>query len=118
MNDVHGHQAGSRLLREVAVLTSSMLRTIDMACRYGGDEFVILMPNTPKKNAALVAEKLRAAISETAFLAGEGINLRLTASFGVASFPEDASNKDELIHQADNAMYRVKNRTRNGVEEA
>ncbi|MCC6503330.1 MAG: sensor domain-containing diguanylate cyclase [Deltaproteobacteria bacterium] len=118
VNDVHGHQAGSRLLREVAVLTSSMLRTIDMACRYGGDEFVILMPNTPKKNAALVAEKLRAAISETAFLAGEGINLRLTASFGVASFPEDASNKDELIHQADNAMYRVKNRTRNGVEEA
>ena len=118
VNDAHGHLLGSKLLKEVATLTASLLRAVDMACRYGGDEFVILMPGTPKKNAARVAEKLRDAFRNTAFLADEGLNLRLTASFGVASFPEDASNKDELIHQADNAMYRVKNRTRDGVQEA
>jgi diguanylate cyclase (GGDEF)-like protein len=118
VNDVHGHLAGSKLLKEVARLLASMLRTVDMACRYGGDEFVILMPGTSKKNAAVVAEKLRQSIKDTFFLADEGINVRLTASFGVASLPEDAETKEELIQKADNAMYDVKNRTRDGVAEA
>jgi diguanylate cyclase (GGDEF)-like protein len=118
VNDVHGHLAGSKLLKEVARLLASMLRTVDMACRYGGDEFVILMPGTSKKNAALVAEKLRQSVKDTAFLADEGINIRLTASFGVASFPGDADTKEELIQKADHAMYDVKNRTRDGVAEA
>lgn len=118
VNDVHGHLAGSKLLKEVARLLASMLRTVDMACRYGGDEFIILMPGTSKKNAAVVAEKLRASIKEKAFLAEEGINIRLTASFGVASFPQDASSKEELIHKADHAMYDAKNRTRDAVAEA
>ena len=118
VNDVHGHLSGSKLLREVAGLLASMLRTVDMACRYGGDEFIILMPGTSKKNAALVAEKLRASIKEKAFLADEGINIRLTASFGVASFPQDANSKEELIHKADHAMYDAKNRTRDAVAEA
>jgi len=115
VNDVHGHLSGSKLLREVAGLLASMLRTVDMACRYGGDEFIILMPGTSKKNAALVAEKLRASIKEKAFLADEGINIRLTASFGVASFPQDANSKEELIHKADHAMYDAKNRTRDST---
>ncbi|CAG1065857.1 Response regulator PleD [uncultured bacterium] len=118
VNDVHGHLAGSKLLKEAARLLASMLRTVDMACRYGGDEFVILMPGTSKKNAALVAEKLRQSVKETSFLADEGINIRLTASFGVASLPEDAETKEELIQKADHAMYDVKNRTRDGVAEA
>lgn len=118
VNDVHGHLAGSKLLKEVASLLASMLRTVDMACRYGGDEFIILMPGTSKKNAALVAEKLRQSVRENFFLKEEGINIRLTASFGVASFPEDADSKEELIQRADHAMYDVKNRTRDGVAEA
>src|SRR3989337_938127 len=118
VNDVHGHLSGSKLLREVAGLLASMLRTVDMACRYGGDEFIILMPGTSKKNAPLVAEKLRASIKEKAFLADEGINIRLTASFGVASCPQDANSKEELIHKADHAMYDAKNRTRDAVAEA
>jgi diguanylate cyclase (GGDEF)-like protein len=118
VNDVHGHLLGSKLLKETAQLLASMLRTVDMACRYGGDEFIILMPETSKKSAARVAEKLRASIKETAFLVDEGVNIHLTASFGVASFPEDADSKEELIHKADHAMYSVKNRTRDGVAEA
>ena len=118
VNDVHGHLSGSKLLKEVAQLLASMIRTVDMACRYGGDEFIILMPGTTKENAARVAEKLRQSIKEKAFLAEEGINIRLTASFGVASFPQDADSKEELIHKADHAMYAVKNRTRDAVAKA
>jgi diguanylate cyclase (GGDEF)-like protein len=76
------------------------------------------MPETAKKNATLVAEKIRAAMNAKDFLAHEGLNLKLTASFGVASFPEDATGTDELIQKADNAMYRVKNSTKNSVSEA
>lgn len=118
VNDTHGHLSGSKLLKEIAQLILSLIRNVDMACRYGGDEFIILMPGTTKKSATIVAEKIRAAISDAIFLRDEGLNLHLTASFGVASFPIDAGDKDELIHKADHAMYDVKNRTRNAVAEA
>lgn len=118
VNDSHGHLSGSRLLKEIAQLILSLIRNVDMACRYGGDEFIIMMPGTTKKSASIVAEKIRAAISDAIFLRDEGLNLHLTASFGVASFPTDAADKDELIRKADHAMYDVKNRTRNGVAEA
>ncbi len=114
-NDRYGHLCGSKILIEVAQLLKKNLRNIDMICRYGGDEFVILMPQTSKKNAVKVAQKLRRLITRAEFLKEEGINYKLTASFGVASFPEDAKNKIELIHMADHAMYKIKNRTKDGV---
>ncbi len=118
VNDRYGHLLGSKLLKEVAQLILRNIRTIDMACRYGGDEFVILLPETSKKNAFVVAEKLRLSMNETEFLREEGINLHLTASFGVASFPRDAKSKEDLIQMADHAMYEIKNSSRNGVAEA
>lgn len=118
VNDSHGHLRGSKLLKEVAKLIIGVLRNIDMACRYGGDEFIVLMPETPKANAVIVAEKIRDAIKETAFLKDEGLSIRLTGSFGVASFPEDAHDKDSLIQMADGAMYAVKTTTKDGVAKA
>ncbi|MBI5599186.1 MAG: sensor domain-containing diguanylate cyclase [Deltaproteobacteria bacterium] len=118
VNDNHGHLNGSKLLREVAQLFVRLIRNVDMACRYGGDEFLILMPDTVKKNAVIVANKLRNTLRETVFLKEEGLNLRLTGSFGVASFPQDASDKDGFIQKADKAMYAVKNGGRDGVSEA
>lgn len=118
VNDNYGHLAGSKLLREVAKFILGMIRNVDMACRYGGDEFIILMPGTSKKHAVMVAKKLCSAIRDELFLKDEGINIRITGSFGVASFPADADNKDSLIRMADNAMYTVKNRERDGVAEA
>ncbi len=118
VNDKHGHLMGSKTLKEVAELLIQNTRNIDMVCRYGGDEFVILMPETSKKNALLVANKLRNAVKNKQFLADEGINYRLTSSFGVACFPDDAKSKDELIEMADTAMYRIKNKDRDGVAEA
>lgn len=118
VNDTYGHMRGSMLLKEVATLIKRLIRNVDMACRYGGDEFIILMPETSKRNAFLAAEKIRRSMSEHRFLQNEGLSLHLTASFGVASFPADASDKDELIQMADKAMYRVKNADKDGVAEA
>ncbi len=115
INDVHGHLCGSKVLVEVARVINSILRKVDMACRYGGDEFVIVLPQTSKEQAFVAAEKLRSMIKEFAFLKEEGINAHLTASFGVASLPEDADDKLELIHLADQAMYSVKNSNKDGV---
>lgn len=118
VNDSFGHLCGSRLLKEVAQLIIGLIRNVDMACRYGGDEFIILMPETRKENAVIAAEKIRAAIKDAIFLKDDGINVRLTGSFGVACFPEDAFDKDSLIQMADNAMYRVKTTTKDGVAKA
>ncbi|MDP2682918.1 MAG: sensor domain-containing diguanylate cyclase [Deltaproteobacteria bacterium] len=116
VNDTYGHLNGSKLLTEVAKIISNGLRKVDMACRYGGDEFAIVMPQTSKKQAYLAAEKLRTTINEHMFLKDDGLNLKITASFGVASIPDDAKDTAELIHLSDKAMYRVKNSTRNAVE--
>jgi len=115
VNDQHGHLCGSKVLKEVATVLSSNIRTIDMAFRYGGDEFVILMPKTEKKNAKIVARKLRSAIRKHVFLQEEGLNYKITASFGVAEYPKDTSKRTSLLDLADNAMYKVKNKSRDGV---
>lgn len=118
VNDTYGHLNGSKLLTEVAKLIAGGLRKVDMACRYGGDEFIIVMPQTSKKQAYHAAEKLRANIHESIFLKDDGLNLRMAASFGVASLPDDAKDASELIQLADKAMYRAKNKSRNAVEVA
>jgi diguanylate cyclase (GGDEF)-like protein len=115
VNDKHGHLIGSRTLKEFGKLLSENIRKQDIGIRYGGDEFVILLPNTEKSEAYEIAKKLRNIIKKAYFLTDEGLNIRLTASFGVASIPEDASNYAELISEADKAMYQVKNTFRDGI---
>jgi len=115
VNDRHGHLVGSQLLREVADVLRRGVRDVDIVARYGGDEFIVILPETKLEAAAFVAERLRQSMDEHVFLGGEGLSAHLTASFGVASFPETCSSENELIRLADQAMYRVKNRTRNGV---
>ena len=118
VNDTHGHLVGSKLLNEVGQVIETACRRIDYAFRYGGDEFVILLPQTSKENACTVARRFHRLIREKVWLESEGLNVRITASFGVASYPEDAKTKAELLHLADDAMYLVKNTTRDAVAAA
>ncbi len=115
INDNYGHLVGSKLLVEMGQLLIRSLRTIDIVARYGGDEFVIVLPQTAPAAALQIAERIRRSIERNIFLKKEGYSLRLTASFGVASYPESAQSKEDLLRLADEAMYRVKYRTRNGV---
>jgi diguanylate cyclase (GGDEF)-like protein len=119
VNDSYGHQAGSRVLLEIGRLLLKTLRSTDVAVRYGGDEFVILMPETSKDQAIAAARRIGKEIAAEPFLADQKFGpLRLSASLGVAAFPDDARDPETLLHKADDAMYRVKAERRGGVQAA
>jgi diguanylate cyclase (GGDEF)-like protein len=115
VNDTHGHLAGSKLLAEIGDVLRVNCRLIDFAFRYGGDEFVILLPQTSKESACGVARRLHKLIREMHWLRSEGLDVHLTTSAGVAAYPTDAKTKAQLLHLADEAMYLVKNTTRDSV---
>ena len=118
INDTHGHLTGSKLLAEIGTAIKEKCRLIDLAFRYGGDEFVVLLPQTSKENALGVAKRLHKLIRESVWLKESGLNVHLTASVGVASYPTDSRTKAELLHLADEAMYLVKNTSRDCVAAA
>ena len=118
VNDTWGHLVGSRVLAETGHLIRQSTRKVNLAARYGGDEFVIILPATDKAGALAMAEILRSRLREHPFHTDAGQPFRLTASFGVASFPDDAASKQELMSAADLAMYRVKESSRDGVRGA
>jgi diguanylate cyclase (GGDEF)-like protein len=115
VNDTQGHLVGSRLLAEIGNSLKGHCRLIDFAFRYGGDEFVLLLPQTSKENAMNVAKRLHRLIRQTTWLQNDGLNIKLTASMGVASYPVDSRTKEGLLHLADEAMYLVKNTNRDSV---
>ena len=115
VNDTHGHLIGSKLLAEIGYLIKAQLRLIDYAFRYGGDEFVILLPQTGKDAALVVARRLRDNLRTSMFCKEEGLNLNVRASIGVATYPHDAKSPHDIIRQADEMMYLVKNTTRDNI---
>lgn len=112
LNDELGHLLGDEVLRQVSALLSERLRKTDVVCRYGGEEFVALLPQTTTEQALLVAEKLRRAIAEWNF---PGVPRPVTISAGVATFPHHASTRDDLLQAADGALYTAKHTGRNRV---
>jgi len=115
INDTYGHLVGSQLLRELGDIILNQMKSHHIGTRYGGDEFVLLLPNTNKDQAFEFAKGLRETINKHTFLLSEDLDVNLTASFGLASFPQDAISKEDLIRLADQAMYRVKESTRNDI---
>src|SRR5205807_64772 len=115
VNDTHGHLVGSKLLAEIGYFIKSHLRLIDFAFRYGGDEFVILLPQTSKEAALIVAKRLLESMREVFFLKDERLDLNVRASLGLATYPDDAKSAHEIIRQADEMMYAVKNSTRDNI---
>jgi diguanylate cyclase (GGDEF)-like protein len=118
VNDTYGHLVGSRLLAEIGESLKTNCRLIDFAFRYGGDEFVILLPQTSKDNAINVARRLHRLIRETVWLKDEGLNIHITPSVGMAAYPIDSKTKEGLLHLADESMYLVKNTDRDSVAAA
>jgi diguanylate cyclase (GGDEF)-like protein len=118
VNDTHGHLVGSKLLSEVGYAIKARLRLIDYAFRYGGDEFVVLLPQTGKDAALVVAKRLREMFRASRFCKEENLNLNVRASIGLATYPADAHSAHEIIRQADEMMYLVKNSTRDNISVA
>jgi diguanylate cyclase (GGDEF)-like protein len=112
VNDSHGHEAGNRLLRQVANAVQAELRATDVPARYGGDEFIVLLPETPPKGALDVAERIRTAIGARP-IAIDGRSIAATVSIGVACYPEDGRTLDALAARADRALYQAKQEGRN-----
>jgi diguanylate cyclase (GGDEF)-like protein len=120
INDTYGHRVGDEVLRELARLLADNLRSIDRAARYGGEELLVMLPETPVAEARNVAERVRNAVAEHDFVvepedAEPARHLRLTASVGVASLPEDADSPARLVEIADRALYEAKHQGRNRV---
>lgn len=115
VNDAYGHLCGGQVLIEVSRILRNNVRDEDVVIRYGGDEFTVVLPRTGAAAAREAAERIRCAIKEHRFLGREGGTIRLTASIGVATYPNDARTREELIDQADRAMYRGKEAARDTV---
>jgi diguanylate cyclase (GGDEF)-like protein len=118
VNDTHGHLAGSRALVEAASVIRVSARETDVVARFGGDEFAIVLPDTGSDGAMAVGDRVRERIASHQFLQSEGLSIALTVSVGVATLPDVSISADGLIHAADNAMYWVKDRGKNGIHVA
>lgn len=105
VNDNYGHVTGDLVLQKVGTLLNEVIRKEDLPCRYGGEEFVVILPETGKKGALAFANRVLKAISEIKI---SNMDNKITISGGIATFPKDVSNVDDLIIFADKAMYRAK----------
>lgn len=112
LNDTYGHPNGDRVLKRLSDIMMQTIRDVDYAARYGGEEFSVVLPNTDRKGAYRIAERLRKKV-ETVLLSGGSSDIKFTISIGISSIPEDAGNKQELISHADEALYLSKKNGRN-----
>lgn len=110
VNDTYGHPTGDMILEKIGNILRKQLRNTDIIARYGGEEFIIILPSTNKENAYLVAEKLRKSIASSKLLNKSG---DITVSIGISQYPEDGQFREEIIENADKALYNAKNRNRN-----
>jgi diguanylate cyclase (GGDEF)-like protein len=109
-NDTQGHQRGDQALKKVATIIKKFSRKIDIACRYGGEEFAVILPGSSLKEAKMIGNRIRQAVAQKKLF-----NTSFTISIGVSSFPDNANSKNKLISRADQALYRAKQNGKNQV---
>jgi len=115
-NDILGHQFGDRILKKMALVLKNQSRQMDHVCRYGGEEFTVILPRTDKKEAFGIAERLRKEIEKHVFIHEEIMpNKKLTVSLGIATFPEDGELPSALITFSDKKLYEAKNKGKNST---
>ena len=114
VNDKNGHKAGDKLIVTIATTIEDCLRTSDIICRFGGDEFVALLPQLPVSRAKETGERLRSAVENTSFDM-DGKAIKSTVSIGIATYPDEVSNVYDLLEKADQALYECKRSGRNNV---
>jgi diguanylate cyclase (GGDEF)-like protein len=117
INDTFGHLVGSQALAEMGQVFRRILRETDVVGRYGGDEFVIVLPETPLNGAMVIAERIRKKVEDYEFIA-QNVAIRLTVSLGVANCPKHTLTAEGLIKKADAAMYRAKELSKNSIKVA
>jgi len=118
-NDTWGHQKGDEILTKISKIITDSSRKIDCVCRYGGEEFAIVLPAASKKDTLLIAERIRANIEQQQFIAEPGHpSQKITMSLGIASFPENGHTKADLFRAADEALYEAKRSGKNRVSSA
>ncbi len=115
INDTNDHLVGSKVLIETGRILLRCVREVDTVIRYGGDEYVVILVDADYHVASRVAERIRSTIENTSFLSDEGLDIRITASIGIATYPVHTRDKKELLKIADKAMYRAKDMSRNTV---
>ncbi len=115
VNDTHGHAAGDTVLKEFAQRISQNVRGVDLACRMGGEEFVVVMPDTDLAYATMVAERLRQRVGEYPFKVEDGLELNVTVSIGIGVVEEAGDTGEKVLERADAALYRAKRDGRNRV---
>ena len=115
LNDTYGHEAGNAVLRRLSRLIKDCIRDIDIFSRFGGEEFVIILPQTPLIEARRIGERIREHVESATIDSGSAGKLKITVSCGVSSFPENGKSQDELLSVADQALYRAKGEGRNLV---
>ncbi|MBI5587200.1 MAG: GGDEF domain-containing protein, partial [Deltaproteobacteria bacterium] len=115
INDTNDHLVGSKVLVEVGKILLKCVREVDTVIRYGGDEYVVILVDAEYNVAMMVANRIRASIEAQHFLEEEALDIRITASIGVATYPIHTMDKKELLKIADKAMYRAKDISRNVV---
>ncbi|MCK5126008.1 MAG: sensor domain-containing diguanylate cyclase [candidate division Zixibacteria bacterium] len=115
-NDNYGHEVGNQVLARLVNVIHYCIRDVDILCRYGGEEFIIILPQTPENEALRIAQRIRAEVEKAEFSGGSGIpTLKVTVSVGVSTFPENGLTEGELINAVDQAMYRAKGSGKNTV---
>ena len=115
LNDSYGHEIGNLVLKGLSDIIKKCIRDVDIFCRYGGEEFVVILPQTPKVEATQIAERIRQQIEKAVIDTAKRGKLKVTVSVGVTSYPENGKSQDDLLAIADQALYRAKGEGRNLV---